>query len=145
MESSRSLSLLSVRDRGRNTHQAERERGRDGQTDRQTGSEEKGIRERNRERGRWERRDGGQMLSAGMQVWEEQEEGSQGHTFNSKKVRGGGGKKNRESLINEETEKMRNCRGGGVKKQQGVPEEEEEVLSLRRKMSPVGYHYRLRE
>lgn len=56
----------------------------------------------------------------------------------------GVGGENRESLINEETEKMRNCRGGGVKKQEGVPEEEE-VLSLRRKISPVGYHYRLRE
>lgn len=39
------------------------------------------------------------------------EEGSQGHTFNSEKVRG---------LNNEETEKMRNCRGGGVKKSRRV-------------------------
>lgn len=36
--------------------------------------------------------------------------------------------------------KGRRCK----KKQEGVPEEEE-VLSLRRKMSPVGYHYRLRQ
>lgn len=37
--------------------------------------------------------------------------------------------------------KGRRCK---KKKQEGVPVEEE-VLSLRRKMSPVGYHYRLRQ
>lgn len=66
--------------------QAERER------DGQTGSEEKGgstgKKQRERERG-WERRDGGQMLSAQMQVREKREEGSQGHTFNSEQVKVG--------------------------------------------------------
>lgn len=81
MESSRSLSLLSVRGGARERH-TQAERGW-GQTDRQEV----------RKRRRIERRNGGQMLSAGMQVREEEKEeseGSQGHTFKSEQVRVGG-------------------------------------------------------
>lgn len=101
MESSRSLSLLSVRDGDRQT-QAGGGGGGEEQTDRQEV----------RKRERIERRDGGQMLSVGMQVREEEEE-SQGHTFISEQVRVGGGQ---ESLINGEREKMRKCQGRGVRR-----------------------------